>query len=77
MLTIVKTSDAVRIATREQLIVGAVADGLVPLDLALPCLYTDYGFIRLRGRTPSPAEVAFIEITREVEGEIARLAATV
>ena len=33
-------------------------------------LRANYGFITKRGRTPSPAVIAFMEIVREIEREI-------
>jgi DNA-binding transcriptional LysR family regulator len=38
------------------------------LPVEAPWLSLNYGFIRKRGRTPSPAAKAFMEIVREIEG---------
>jgi len=68
---IVMESDAVGGAVPSQ-IEDAVARGqLVRLTLDLPWLKTNYGIIRLANRTPGPAAMAFMEILRKVEAEIA------
>jgi len=68
---IVIESDAVGGAVLRQ-IEGEVALGrLVSLPLELPWLTTNYGIIRLGNRTPGPAAIAFMDILREVEAEIA------
>jgi hypothetical protein len=47
-------------------------DGLLcRLPLNLPWLHTDYGFMQLKGRTPSPAALAFMASVREVEAVLA------
>jgi DNA-binding transcriptional LysR family regulator len=40
------------------------------LPVEAPWLRANYGFIAKRGRTPSPALIAFMEIVREIEREI-------
>jgi DNA-binding transcriptional LysR family regulator len=70
MQTILQSSDAVGLAAMEEVAPAPGAVPLVRLAVDLPSLVSDYGFIRLRGRTPSPAETAFMEFTRQVEAEI-------
>jgi DNA-binding transcriptional LysR family regulator len=38
-----------------------------------PWLSTNYGFIARRGRTPSPAAEAFMDLVREIENEVDRV----
>jgi DNA-binding transcriptional LysR family regulator len=38
-----------------------------------PWLSTNYGFIARRGRTPSPAAEAFMDLVREIEAEVDRV----
>jgi DNA-binding transcriptional LysR family regulator len=45
-------------------------DELVPIRVRIPNLQTNYSIITLRGRTPTPAAQAFINIVREVDGTI-------
>lgn len=71
MQSIIRGSDAVGMATTRDVAADSGPDRLVALDIDLPWLHTDYGFIRLRERTPSPAELAFMDIVREVEAELA------
>jgi DNA-binding transcriptional LysR family regulator len=67
---VVLESDVIGIAVPSQ-IAGELADGrFAVLPLALPWMKTNYGIIRLAGRTPSPACVAFVKLLREVEGEL-------
>lgn len=75
MRQIVIESDAVGIATRRQVVHQLDAGTIVPLPLDLPWLRTDYGFIRLARRTPSPAMLAFMELTREAERSLVESAA--
>jgi len=68
---IVLASDAVGMATASQ-VASDERDGLLcRLPLNLPWLHTDYGFVRLKGRTPSPAALAFMASVREVEAALA------
>ena len=69
MQTIIKASDAVGFAVLEDFAADLGAAPMVRLPIDLPWLRTDYGFIRLRDRTPSPAETAFMDLTRQVESE--------
>lgn len=71
MSSIMRASDAVGLATSEDIAADSGPDGMVRLDIDLPWLHTAYGFIRLRERTPSPAEQAFMDILREVEAGLA------
>ena len=68
---IVLASDAVGMATASQM-ASDERDGLLRrLPLHMPWLHTDYGFVRLKGRTPSPAALAFMARVREVEAALA------
>jgi DNA-binding transcriptional LysR family regulator len=67
---IVAGSTALGIATLSQLRAGLDSGELRMLPLVLPRLKTQYGIVRVAGRTPSPAAAAFVEILREVETEI-------
>jgi DNA-binding transcriptional LysR family regulator len=69
---IVLASNALGIATPSQIMTEQRQRHLVLLPIALPWLHSNYGFIRLRGRTPSPATLAFMGHVLEVEEEIAR-----
>jgi len=72
---IVLESDVIGIAVPSQ-IAQELADGrFAVLPLALPWMKTNYGIIRLAGRTPSPACVAFLDLLRDVEGELSAAAA--
>ena len=42
----------------------------VRLSIVTPWLGLDYGFITKRGRTPSPAAMAFMDIVRAIEFQI-------
>lgn len=66
---IAATSDAVMLTP-----IGIVAQGLergelAILDLHLPWQRTAYGFVTRRGRTPSPATLAYMACVRAVEAE--------
>lgn len=69
---IVLTSNALGIVVSSQIAVELRQRQLVLLPIALPWLHTNYGFIRLKGRTSSPATLAFMRCVLEVEAEIAR-----
>jgi DNA-binding transcriptional LysR family regulator len=74
--SVVLESDAVGLAM-PTMIEGELMDGaLVVLPFEAPWLVTNYGFIRLADRTPSPAALAMIDTVREVEDEIHARAAT-
>jgi DNA-binding transcriptional LysR family regulator len=68
---IVGTSDAIGMATASQVVSDERGGLLCRLPLDLPWLHTNYGFMRLRGRTPSPAALAFMDKVREVEAALA------
>jgi len=68
---IVLASDAIAGAVPSQIAADVRAGRLATLPLELPALHSGYGVIRLAGRTPSPAAVAFIEELQCVESEIA------
>jgi len=67
---IVLNSDALSLAAACQTIEDVKQGLLVRLPIPAPWAHTNYGFIRLKGRTLSPAALAFMEIVREVEAEI-------
>jgi DNA-binding transcriptional LysR family regulator len=71
---IVISSDAVGMATASQAGPDEREGLLCRLPLTLPWLYTNYGFVRLKGRTPSPAALAFMARVREVEAALAEAA---
>jgi DNA-binding transcriptional LysR family regulator len=68
---IARESDAIYPATASMLAPDLAAGTLVPLDFHVPEMKTDYGVLTLADRSPAPATVAFIELVREVEAEIA------
>lgn len=70
MRAIIEASDAVGLAPAKDVAGGPGPDRFVRLDIDLPWLHGDYGFIRLRDRTPAPAEQALMELIREVEAEV-------
>jgi DNA-binding transcriptional LysR family regulator len=67
---IVEHGDAVGIALRSQLRSSLRAGRFVILPLRLPWLTSNYGIMRLAGRTPSPLVVEFMNILRDVENDI-------
>lgn len=69
---IVLTSNALGLAVSSQIAVELRWGQLVLLPIALPWLHTNYGFIRLKGRTSSPATLAFMNHVLDVEEDIAR-----
>ncbi len=64
-------TDALVPGAAQMLAADLEAGRLVKLDYASPKMRTHYAITTLRGRTPSPAALAFIEILREVEAEVA------
>lgn len=68
---IVIHSDALGLATPTQTEADERAQLIARLPLELPWMHTDYGFVRLKGRTPSPAVVTFMERLCEVEAALA------
>jgi DNA-binding transcriptional LysR family regulator len=71
MLRVVRETDAIGMASRRMLQDELDAKRVVLLPLDVPWLVTRYGIIRLARRTLSPSTAAFIEMLREVEGEVA------
>ena len=69
---IVLNSNALGMAADCQIIEDVEQGLLVRLPIQLPWAYSNYGFIRLKGRTLSPAALAFMHEVREVEAEIVR-----
>jgi DNA-binding transcriptional LysR family regulator len=68
--SVVLESDAVGLAIPTMIEAELRDGGLVLLSFEAPWLMTNYGFIRLADRTPSPAALAMIDTVREVEDEI-------
>lgn len=68
---IVLESDVIGIALPRQLEHELRLGHLVALPIDVPWLATNYGILRLAGRTPSPASEAFLRILRAVEDEVA------
>jgi DNA-binding transcriptional LysR family regulator len=68
---IVMSGDAVGGGLRRQIRSDLRARRVEVLPLALPWLTTNYGIIRLAGRTASPLLVEFLNILRRVEDDIA------
>jgi DNA-binding transcriptional LysR family regulator len=62
--------------TARMLAADIEAGRLVTLDYQSPEMRTQYAIVTLRGRTPSPAALAFIEILLEVENEVTEIAAS-
>jgi DNA-binding transcriptional LysR family regulator len=67
---IVIHSDALGLATPSQTEADEHAGLITRLPLELPWMHTNYGFLRLKDRTPSPAAVAFMEKLRAVEAAL-------
>jgi DNA-binding transcriptional LysR family regulator len=67
---IVLASNALGIAVSSQIASELRDRLLVFLPISVPWLHSNYGFIRLKGRTPSPATIAFMQRVLEVEEEI-------
>jgi DNA-binding transcriptional LysR family regulator len=64
-------SDALYPATADMLAPDLAAGTLVALDFRIPEMGTEYGIMTLAERSLAPASVAFIDLLREVEAEIA------
>jgi DNA-binding transcriptional LysR family regulator len=64
-------SDALFPATAAMLAHDLVAGNLVTLDFHVPEMQTVYGIITLADRSQPPAALAFLELLRQVESEIA------
>jgi DNA-binding transcriptional LysR family regulator len=61
----------VLVAATLTMVEGELASGeLAVVPFAADWLRLSYGIIRLRGRTPSPAETAFLTAVREIEVEL-------
>ncbi|MEJ2515294.1 MAG: LysR family transcriptional regulator [Gammaproteobacteria bacterium] len=69
--SLVLESNALGLALTSQITDDLQAGRLVCLPVDAPWLHTKYGFIRLKNRTPSPAAVAFMDMVRSIEQEIA------
>lgn len=67
---IVRHSDAVTMATKEQFDSWPNSADFHILPISYPWLYLDYGFISLRSRSLSPAAARFMEVVRGIESEI-------
>jgi len=67
---IVLESDAIGLAVPDQIADSVEAGVLVLLDTDVAGLNTNYGIIRLGGRTLSPSAEAFLEILRDVEASV-------
>jgi len=72
---IVIHSDVIGLATASQVQADEHAGLVTRLPLELPWMHSQYGFVRLRNRTPSPAALAFMEKLREVEAALSGNAA--
>jgi len=68
---IVRGSDALFPGTASMLYEDVEAGRLVKLDFHIPVMRTDYGILTLRDRSLSPAALAFIELFRAAEAEMA------
>ena len=64
-------SNALFPATAAMLAPDLAAGNLVTLDFAAPEMQTEYGIITLTDRTLAPVMLAFLDLLREVEAEIA------
>lgn len=69
---IVVASDTIGMATASQVAEDERAGLLVRLPLHPPWLHTNYGFLRLKGRSPSPPALAFMAKVRELEMAMAK-----
>jgi DNA-binding transcriptional LysR family regulator len=65
-------SDALFPGTAAMLAADVGAGRLVRLNFRIPIMRTNYGIVRRRDRTPSPALEFFVRVLREVEAELAR-----
>jgi DNA-binding transcriptional LysR family regulator len=65
-------SNALFPGTAPMLAADQAAGRLVRLNFRIPIMRTNYGIVRRRDRTPSPALELFVKVLREVEAEIAR-----
>jgi DNA-binding transcriptional LysR family regulator len=65
-------SDALFPGTAAMLAADQAAGRLVRLNFRIPIMRTNYGIVRRRDRTPSPALELFVRVLREVETELAR-----
>jgi DNA-binding transcriptional LysR family regulator len=69
---IVLNSNALGMAADCQIVEDVEQGLLVRLPIQLPWAHSNYGFIRLKGRTLSPAALAFMDAVREVEAEMVK-----
>ena len=67
---IVLQTDAVGFGVTSQLLEDEHLGRLRVLPLTIPWFRSNFGIIRLAGRTPSPAEMAFCALLRQVETEV-------
>jgi DNA-binding transcriptional LysR family regulator len=67
---IVLESDAIGLALPRQIADEVAAGLLAMLAVEVPNLHTNYGIVRLAGRTLSPAAAEFIRVLREVEATV-------
>jgi DNA-binding transcriptional LysR family regulator len=67
---IVIHSQALGLATTSQTEADERAGLITRLPLELPWMHTNYGFVRLKDRTPSLTALAFMEKLREVEAAL-------
>jgi DNA-binding transcriptional LysR family regulator len=63
-------SDALFPATAAMVAPDLAAGNLVLLDFAAPEMHTEYGIITLTDRSLAPVTLAFLDLLREVEGEV-------
>ncbi|MEQ1802672.1 MAG: LysR family transcriptional regulator [Gammaproteobacteria bacterium] len=68
---IARDCDALFPGTRAMLDADVAAGHLVCLDFRIPMMQTNYGIVRRRDRTPSPALDLFVSVLRDVEAGIA------
>jgi DNA-binding transcriptional LysR family regulator len=69
VMDIVAASDAIGIAMPVHVLPSVQRGDLAVLALDLPFLKSNYGIIRLAGRTPSPAAEAFTRIALRCDSE--------
>lgn len=73
VIDVVRDSDAVGIATAMQLLDDVENGAFAVIPLHLPFLRSNYGIIRLRGRTPSPAAEVFMAIAARADARAHRM----
>jgi DNA-binding transcriptional LysR family regulator len=65
-------SDALVSGTAAMLAPDLDAGRLVRLNLQIPEMHVAYAIVTLKGRTPSPSALKFMDLLREVEAEVVR-----